>query len=58
MDGLGLARALREQRPQLPLLLITGYADGLSDIEKESFPLLPKPCSADALKSAISRMVA
>lgn len=57
MDGLGLARALREQRPHLPLLLITGYADGLSDIEKESFSVLPKPCSAESLSAAIARLV-
>ena len=58
MDGLGLARVLRVRFAELPVLLITGYADGLTDIEKEHFPVLPKPCTAEALQAALARLVA
>jgi len=57
LDGLGLARILRTRLPATPVLLITGYADGMTEIEKENFPLLPKPCSAAALQAAIARLV-
>lgn len=57
IDGLGLARKLRERRPDLPLLLLTGYTDELSDIELEKFPVLPKPCTPEALRLAIARIV-
>ena len=58
MDGLGLARELKKTRPALPLLLITGYADALGEIERESFTVLPKPCAPEALRTAMEKLAA
>jgi PAS domain S-box-containing protein len=42
-NGLDLTRELRRTRPELPVILATGYTDLLRDIEREGFPLLLKP---------------
>lgn len=42
MDGVGLARALRERRPGLPVMLVTGYSDIAASLDAE-FPVLRKP---------------
>jgi PAS domain S-box-containing protein len=42
-NGLELARRLRRSRPELPVILTTGYSESLADIEREGFPLLLKP---------------
>ena len=54
MNGLVLAEEARRRHAKLPVLLLTGYADGnvRSDVESmqdESFILLRKPVSADEL---------
>ncbi|MDX9996605.1 MAG: PAS domain S-box protein [Phenylobacterium sp.] len=57
MDGVALARRLREERPGLPVLLATGYsqaADGLGD----EFPILYKPYKLDELARAVSAALA
>ncbi|MBV8536655.1 MAG: response regulator [Alphaproteobacteria bacterium] len=58
MDGLGLARALRERKPELPVLLVTGYSDRAAALDAE-FPVLRKPYQMPdlhrAMASAISR---
>ncbi len=56
MDGLGLARRIREQHPGLPVLLATGYskaAEGLGD----EFPILRKPYKLADLNRAIGALV-
>ncbi|MBG9390307.1 hybrid sensor histidine kinase/response regulator [Caenimonas aquaedulcis] len=58
MNGLALARHLRDTHPNLPVLLMTGYAEQLDAIEKMGFEVLPKPCSADVLSAAIARVSA
>jgi signal transduction histidine kinase len=53
MDGAELARRVREARPELPLLLITGYtgaSDGALDL-----PRLDKPFRRAELAAAIER---
>jgi PAS domain S-box-containing protein len=42
IDGLGLARALRERHPNLAVLLVTGYSDVAGSVDAE-FPVLRKP---------------
>ena len=56
MDGLGLARRIREQHPGLPVLLATGYskaAEGLGD----EFPILRKPYKLADLNRAIGALL-
>jgi CheY-like chemotaxis protein len=57
VNGLGLARKLRAERPELPILLITGYTDQLAEAEAE-FPVLRKPFQLLDLDRALSRAMA
>jgi signal transduction histidine kinase len=51
MDGLGLARVLRNDRPNLPVVLLSGYtAQTLAD---ENFIVLAKPCPPTMLIAAL-----
>src|ERR1051325_10551650 len=43
VNGLDLARTLRERFPRLPILLTTGYSSAAQDPTSEQFPILPKP---------------
>ena len=57
MDGLALARAIREKHPGLPVLLATGYSDALRDVNGE-FPILRKPYQIGELSRALSTLMA
>jgi DNA-binding LytR/AlgR family response regulator len=57
MDGLALARRLRQERPDLPILLATGYSQAAERIVDE-FPILNKPYEAAELSHAISALLA
>ena len=52
MDGLGLARAIRQRWPGLPVLLATGYSREAEAIGDE-FPILAKPYQAGDLRGAL-----
>ena len=54
MDGLSLARRLRAMRPQLPVLLASGYSDALVNIRGD-FPILRKPYEIHQLSQAIAK---
>ena len=53
LDGLGLAEWLRERRPGLSVVLITGYASQLHDASARGFTVLSKPCPPEALIAAV-----
>jgi PAS domain S-box-containing protein len=57
MDGLDLARQLRKERPDLPILLATGYSQAAERIVDE-FPILNKPYESADLSRAISALLA
>ena len=57
MDGLALARAIREKHPGLPVLVTTGYSDALRDVSGE-FPVLRKPYQIGELSRAFSTLMA
>jgi DNA-binding LytR/AlgR family response regulator len=57
MDGLALARAIRERHPALPVLLTTGYSDALRDVSGE-FPVLRKPYQIGELSRAFATLMA
>jgi PAS domain S-box-containing protein len=57
MDGLSLARAIRERKPALPVLLITGYYPNAREIGDE-FVVLRKPFDMAELSRVAARMIA
>jgi signal transduction histidine kinase/CheY-like chemotaxis protein len=54
MNGVELARAIRTKRPDLPILLVTGYAGSATATE---FPVLRKPYRFEQLRKAIADLV-
>jgi signal transduction histidine kinase len=56
MNGGDLAKQIRQLRPSLPLLLVTGYADTLS-IGELAIPRLMKPYSQQELANLIATLV-
>ncbi len=57
MDGLGLARAIKQKHPALPILLTTGYSDALQNVRGD-FPILRKPYQLHELSRALSLLSA
>jgi PAS domain S-box-containing protein len=55
MDGLALARILKQRHPSLPILLATGYSDAARNADAE-FPILRKPYQIHELNEALSRL--
>ena len=55
MDGLTLAYRLRELRPELPILLATGYSDAAAHVRGD-FPILRKPYEIHQLSQAIANL--
>jgi len=56
IDGVGLARHIRQTWPAQKLLLMTGYAEQLDHIHQMGFDVLPKPCTPQMLHGAIARI--
>jgi CheY-like chemotaxis protein len=56
LSGAELARQARQTRPDLPVLLTTGFALGQS-AEALEFPVLGKPYNLAALSEAVGRLV-
>ena len=59
MDGRALSRFVRRFRPEVPVLLMSGYAEqGDKGVAGEgSAPLLDKPFSRDQLAEALRALV-
>jgi CheY-like chemotaxis protein len=57
MDGTALANAIRARKPDLPVLLMTGYSPGLAQTEAE-FAILRKPFQVSDLGRTITRLIA
>jgi signal transduction histidine kinase/CheY-like chemotaxis protein len=59
MDGLTLAKTIRDRHPDLPIILTTGFSEAAAVAGAERFPLLSKPYGisqlATALNDALSR---
>ena len=53
LDGVELARRVRELRPGLPILLISGYPAKTGSADAPEFPVLRKPYRRDALARQI-----
>jgi CheY-like chemotaxis protein len=57
MDGIKMARSLRERRPGCPILLVTGYSEKAVEIGSE-FAVLRKPFEIAELSRLASRLIA
>jgi CheY-like chemotaxis protein len=57
VSGLGLARAARELRPSLRVLLTSGFVGENRVREGREFPLLDKPYEAAALASTLRKLL-
>jgi PAS domain S-box-containing protein len=55
MNGVDLARAIRERHPALPVILTSGYSDVLAGEGTRGFPFVQKPYSADEVAAVIQR---
>ena len=55
VSGLQFAKHLRETRPDLPVILTSGYSDALANSEGQGFDLLQKPYSVEALSRIIRK---
>jgi two-component system, NtrC family, sensor kinase len=53
MSGLELGQAIRRRYPAMPVLLATGYSDGVPDALEQGFVVLQKPFDLAALEQAL-----
>ena len=58
MDGIGLARRVRELRPALPILLASGYVLAPERLQGLSISVLAKPYTQEELRKALGRLLA
>ncbi len=58
MSGLDLAGSLTEARPDLPVILTTGYSDEIATSGAGGLPVILKPYQPEALASAIEQALA
>src|SRR6202007_1807548 len=57
MDGTALANAIRARKPDLPVLLMTGYSPAVAQTDNE-FAILRKPFQVSDLGRTITRLIA
>ena len=55
MDGVGLAKTIRETNPKIPILLVTGYSASTKDIGAQ-FPILRKPYQLHELSRELQKL--
>ncbi len=58
VDGIGLARHIREQRPDMPVLLASGYVVAPERLQGLSISVLAKPYTQEELRQALARLLA
>ncbi|WP_238475308.1 response regulator [Sphingomonas cavernae] len=57
MNGVELAWHVREHRPELPVLLVSGYGDALLVEQQRHFPMLSKPYRSEEMSRAIGGVI-
>jgi CheY-like chemotaxis protein len=55
MDGIGLAKIIREKNPKIPILLVTGYSASTREIGSQ-FPILRKPYQLHELSRELQKL--
>lgn len=54
MDGVRLVTQIRQLRPDVPVILYTGYLDAVESIEIENLRILSKPSRVDEIASVVN----
>ena len=57
MNGFELARAARQERPDLPILFVTGFADMAQAGDSAQEAVLQKPFRADELNAKVAEVL-
>ncbi|WP_079228719.1 ATP-binding protein [Pseudomonas putida] len=57
IGGLALARELRKQRPQLPVILTSGYSEAIAEGGHQGFAFLAKPYSAEQVCQMLGKVL-
>ena len=55
MNGVELAKAIRERHPALPVVLTSGYSHVLAEQGSDGFELLHKPYSIEQLSRVLRK---
>jgi PAS domain S-box-containing protein len=55
MDGIGLAKTIRQKKPEMPILLMTGYSAAASEVAGQ-FPILRKPYQLHELSHELQKL--
>ena len=55
MDGIGLAKTIREKNPKIQILLVTGYSSSTKEIGSQ-FPILRKPYQLHELSRELQKL--
>jgi PAS domain S-box-containing protein len=55
MDGIGLAKTIREKNPEIPILLVTGYSASAKEIGSQ-FAILRKPYQLHELSRELQKL--
>ncbi|WP_442678268.1 ATP-binding protein [Sphingomonas sp. ASY06-1R] len=55
MNGLELARQVSRHKPDLPVVLMTGFSEAAASAAAEGFPLLAKPYTMEALGETLGQ---
>jgi signal transduction histidine kinase len=58
MDGLALGKEIRSRRPDLPVILTTGYSEAASAATRENFRLLLKPYGIGQMEAVLGEVMA
>jgi CheY-like chemotaxis protein len=56
MDGIGLAKTIRERNPQIPILLVSGYSAS-AQAGGSQFPILRKPYQLHELSRELQKLI-
>ena len=54
MDGAALAEAIMQRRPDLPVVLTTGFSEAAEAATRKGLRLLPKPYRIEALAAELA----
>ncbi|WP_434771888.1 ATP-binding protein [Pseudomonas entomophila] len=58
MNGLALAKAIRQRHPPLPVILTSGYSDVIAERGVQGFPFIAKPYSAEQVCALLDKLLA